>query len=344
MEMGRDEIAQHVDLSALPEGTQVRAYTLVHEGESQPHDMDTGESLALRWGKAVVRRVAALARAGTQFVRSHTDRTVMGEVLGTFTKEVAGVLRAIVIGAFRPGAADGMDVCSVEADGVERDAHGTVLDVSSVDAVALGSSRHDQPGFPGAVLMGSPIQCFVEPGSGRGDGGKKPVTVKEILEYLEVNPGLLPGQLFSDAQIEAHPTVAVKLRDHESTNGTLTRTISRRDAKDAMKAKVAGWTPDAQFHAETAFDGWAEPSGDPAKLDEWLKGTGERYKGRSGKDVKAPAPAEGDPPVDPNAGYHQDPPPLANQPPQPNQPPAGGGADVVQTAMQTLGIIKKEAA
>ena len=93
MQIDRAEIAQYVDLSALAEGTEVRAYTLVHEGESRPHDLDTGETLALRWGRAVVRRVAALTRAGTQFVRSHTDRTVVGELLGSFTKEVAGKLQ-----------------------------------------------------------------------------------------------------------------------------------------------------------------------------------------------------------------------------------------------------------
>ena len=348
MQIDRAEIAQHVDLSALAEGTEVRAYTLVHEGESRPHDLDTGETLALRWGRAVVRRVAALARAGTQFVRSHTDRTVVGELLGTFTKEVAGKLRAIVIGAFKPGAADGMDVCSVEADGVVADEHGTVTEVETVDRIALGSSAHGtEPGFPNAVLVGA-VQCFVE------EGVDLPVpsrdnprmTVKLIKDWLGQNEGVLPSQLFSDEQIEAHPSMAAKLRDHERQNGELTRTIGRRSAKDAMQTKVVGWTSDAQFYADTAFDGWSEATNEPAKLDEWLKSKGEQFKGRTGKDVVAPKPQDGDGDGnvagnDPGAGFHHGGQPAGGQP---NEPPKGGGADVVQTAMQTLGILKKEAA
>ena len=339
MQIDRAEIAQHVDLSALAEGTEVRAYTLVHEGESRPHDLDTGETLALRWGRAVVRRVAALARAGTQFVRSHTDRTVVGELLGSFTKEVAGKLRAVVIGAFKPGAADGMDVCSVEADGVVADEHGTVTEVETVDRIALGSSAHGtEPGFPGAVLVGA-VQCFVEGVDHPAPSSDNPrMTVKEIRAWLTENQGVLPSQLFSDEQIEAHPTVAAKFREHERQNGELTRTVGRRSAKDAMQVKVKGWTPDAQFYVDTAFDGWNEATNEPAKLDEWLKASGERFKGRTGKDVLAPKPdPEGDGNVnDPGAGFHHG--------AQPNEPPKGGGADVVQTAMAALGITKKEAA
>ena len=142
MEVGRDEIARHVDLSALAPGTDVRAYVLVHEGDSRPIDPDTGYERALRWGRAAVRRVAALVRAGTQFVKSHTDRAAVGEVLGSWTAEVGGRLRAIVAGAFKQQAADGMDICSIEASGVTDDS-GVVTEVETVDAIALGSSRHD---------------------------------------------------------------------------------------------------------------------------------------------------------------------------------------------------------
>ena len=167
------------------------------------------------------------------------------------------------------------------------------------------------------------------------------MTVKEIRAWLTENQGVLPSQLFSDEQIEAHPTVAAKLRDHERQNGELTRTIGRRSAKDAMLVKVKDWTSDAQFYADTAFDGWSDATNEPAKLDEWLKASGERFKGRTGKDVLAPKadPEGGEGVTDPGAGFHQ-----GGQPAQPNEPPKGGGADVVQTAMQTLGILKKEAA
>ena len=191
-----------------------------------------------------------------------------------------------------------MDLCSIEADGV-RDIGGTVTEVGILDRIALLSSRHDKPGFPDAALQGAifafsdgaldePIQDADDTDDGSHGG---PMTIKEIVQYLEQNPGILPSQLFSDEQIEAHPSVAAKLRKHESTNAGLTRSIGRRSAKDAMLVKVKDWTDEAKFHADTAFDGWDTASDNPAKLDEWIKATSERFKGRTGNDV-LPAPVD----------------------------------------------------
>ena len=352
-QIGRDEIAKHVNLSALPPGTEVRAYTIAHEGESRPINPDTGHVRPLLWGRAVVRRVAELARAGVKFVRSHSDSTEVGEVLGSWTAEVAGKLRAIVAGTFKPGAASGMDLCSIEADGV-RDIGGTVTEVGILDRIALLSSRHDKPGFPDAALQGA-IFAFSDGaldvpsdlGEGLDDGSHGgPMTIKEIRQYLEQNPGILPNQLFSDEQIEAHPSVAAKLRKHESTNAGLTRSIGRRSAKDAMLVKVKDWTDEAKFHADTAFDGWDTASDNPAKLDEWIKATSERFKGRTGNDV-LPAPVDPEADVQVQAQPTQ-PQPVARQqqqqPQQPNQPPSGGKADVVDAAFKTLGILQGAAA
>ena len=94
-EITREEIARHVNLAALPPGTDVRAFVVGHEGESRPINADTGQVRPLRWGRAVIQRLADLAVRGVKFVTSHTDRTEAGDVLGGWTDEVAGRLRAI---------------------------------------------------------------------------------------------------------------------------------------------------------------------------------------------------------------------------------------------------------
>ena len=339
--LGRDEIARHIDLSTVPAGANVRAYTLVHEGESTPKDRDTGEPLVMRWGRAIVRHVTALVRAGTKFVRSHQDRTPVGEVLGSWTAEVGGKLHSIVAGLFQGDSATGMDICSIEASGVDTYG-GAVTDVGSVDAIAVGSSRVDTPGFPNAVLVGS-IQCFADGAgdgvdSGAGDGEDSPMDLKAIKQWLETNIGVTPGQLFSDEAIASHPTVAAKLVKLEEDNADLTGQLGRRQAKDRMREKVKDWTPEAQFHADTAFDGWGEATDKPNELDEWLKTTGERYKGRTGVDVlpiKPDGENEEDTTVEPTVK------PKAND--QPNKPPAGG-KDPVTDLQTQLGIVKKDAA
>ena len=361
LSLGRDEIEREVDLSTVPAGTNVRAYVLVHEGTSHPRDRDTGEPLALRWGKAIVRRVAALVRNGTRFVRSHADRTPLGEVLGSWTAEVGGKLRAIVAGAFPPDAATGMDVCSIEAGGVEQEG-GFVTDVGTVDAIALGRSDVDTPGFAGAVLVGN-IQCFTD-GDGTGGGGVDSpgaggedtgMTLQDIVKWLETNVGVTPGQLFSDEKIAAHPAVADRITKLQSENADLTGQLSRRNAKDRMREKVKEWTPEAQFHADTAFDGWSGATDKPAELDEWLKTTAERYKGRTGVDVLPSKDDEdgkgtGDGSGAGGAGAGSGTGSGAGAGSgagsgknQPNQPPTKDG-DPVVTLQQQLGIVKQDAA
>ena len=341
--LGRDEIAQHIDLSTVPAGANVRAYTLVHEGESTPKDRDTGEPLVMRWGRAIVRRVTALVRTGTKFVRSHQDRTTVGEVLGSWTAEVGGKLHSIVAGLFDGDSATGMDICSIEASGVDTYG-GAVTDVESVDAIAVGDSRVDTPGFPNAVLVGS-VMCFADgpgaidkPGAG---GEHRGMDLKSIIEWLSTNIGVTPGQLFSDEAIAAHPTVSVRIGKLETDNATLTGQLGRRNAKDKMLAKVKDWTSEAQFHADTAFDGWAGATDKPNELDEWIKTTSERYKGRTGVDVLV-VNDENDEEA-PDETVETKAKPKGQPKGQPNKPPAGGKDPVIDLQTQ-LGIIKAEAA
>ena len=117
--------------------------------------------------------------------------------------------------------------------------HGTgvVMDVGRLDAIALGSSRTDTPGMPGARMLGA-IHAFAAPESTGGagvdsipagshdpgdmaDGTTTPkIDLRAIKDWLELNPGVRPGQLFDDSAIEAHPTVATKI---DEVNGKLTK-------------------------------------------------------------------------------------------------------------------------
>ena len=128
-----------------------------------------------------------------------------------------------------------------------------------------------------------------------------PITLRAVKDWLELNPGVQPGQLFEDAAIEAHPTVATKLGE---VGGKLTKAeakveslggqIARSGAKAAMQAKITKWTPEAQFHANTAFDGWDSATDNPAKLDEWVATAAERYKAGTGQEAVKPAAPAGD--------------------------------------------------
>jgi hypothetical protein len=57
-----------------------------------------------------------------------------------------------------------LDVASIEAQvDMEQNARGEIdiIDVGDVTAIALGNSKVEAPGFPGATLLGN-LQAFVE--------------------------------------------------------------------------------------------------------------------------------------------------------------------------------------
>ena len=127
------------------------------------------------------------------------------------------------------------------------------------------------------------------------------ITLRSVKEWLELNPGVQPGQLFDDTAIEAHPTVRTKL---DEVGGKLTKSeakvvglgaqIARTGAQSAMQAKIKDWTPEAQFFATTAFEGWADASDNPAKLAEWVGTAAERYKAGTGQEAVKPVQPAGD--------------------------------------------------
>lgn len=350
-QIDRAEIARHVNLDALPAGTDVRAFVIAHEGEMRPVDRDTGQLKVLQWGGAAVRRAAALARSGVQFLAGHLDRQPVGEVLGSWTDTIAGKLSAIVAARFEPGAADEARFCSLEASGV-RDIAGWVADLGSIDAVAL-IKPGERPAMPGAALQGA-IYAFTGAGvdnaggdaddKGMAEEGKpRPISIRDVRNWLEDNPGVRPGQLFKDEAILEHPAVAAKV---DEVTGKLTKSeakvtslgteIARGKARTAVEAKMGEWTPEAKAYAGAAFDSWAEATDNPAKVTEWLGSAAEKFKAATGKDAFTP---KGEGEQQQGGGQQQT---TQTPPAQPNTPPVAP-KDPVAAANELLGITTKAA-
>ena len=103
---------------------------------------------------------------------SNENRESVGEVLSSFTKEIAGKLSNIIIGWFpSKEKVQTMDTCSMEAD-IHTDSEFIVGDINEVTGIALGNSQQDHPAFPGALRL-SMVQCFVEPQTKIKEGVKK---------------------------------------------------------------------------------------------------------------------------------------------------------------------------
>lgn len=208
LSLSPEELRQHVSaekLEALKGKGILQAYTLAHEGESRPRVIGQGTQ-TLRWPRAVIRTLSDKIKTGIKFFVGHgadnsnEGRESVGEVLSSFTKEIAGKLSNIIIGWFpSKEKVQTMDTCSMEAD-IHTDEEFIVGDINEVTGIALGNSQQDHPAFPGALRL-SMVQCFVEPQTkprGENEMPEEPRRltiddVKRAIHDLNIHPWQLFG-------------------------------------------------------------------------------------------------------------------------------------------------------
>lgn len=173
-EMAASEIMSMIDPATLAAIKQsdpkplIKAFVVGHEGESKGNVVGFG-NVVKRWYRSMVRTLGAKIRRGLQLFHGHgatndqDGRVPVGQVLGSVTKEHEGRESVIVAcHIFKPFAHLPLDVASIEAQAEFEQAPDGKLDIASigeVTAIALGNSSVNQPGFPGATLLGQ-LQAF----------------------------------------------------------------------------------------------------------------------------------------------------------------------------------------
>lgn len=230
----------------------LQAYTVAHEGRSQPKVLGEGTK-PLHWTKAVVRRLADNIQAGAKFFighgksNSHDGRREVGEVLSSFVKEIKGKLSNIVIGWFpEKNAVAEMDVCSIEASVDVDETNSYVDDVNEVSAIALGASAVDSPAFPGAMRLAS-LQCFEEepkknnPGEGDEDMA---ITFRDVQDFIKER-NVFAHQLYKESDLRNDREFAPLFSDSEEKDKKITNLEKQVEEQKKInkdidsKAKVA---------------------------------------------------------------------------------------------------------
>lgn len=193
-------------------GKTITPYVIGEEGRSNPRVIGEG-SKTLIWSRAVIRRMAETAKAGTKLFKNHNSdsstsgRQPVGEVVGSFSRMVKGKIQALVLTVLMPGT-DDLDICSIEAD-AEFDDSGNVGDIGEISGIALGSSRVNSPAFPGAQRVAA-LQCFEEEEKIKDDPiplekGENEVykpTFSELQQAIK-DLNVFPHQLFSETEMKA---------------------------------------------------------------------------------------------------------------------------------------------
>ncbi len=192
----------------------IRVYSIGHEGKSNLHLPGIGDK-TLTWIQAAVQWISDKLKLGTAVfdrhdpnTNSHEGRVQIGEVVGKVTKTIKDRLNTLAaIHVFSQYKSRPLDVASIEAEiEYDHDSHQAwPTRINNISGVALGSSDNDQPGFPGATLLGA-VQAFVQANVGDiGETKMNKSDVKEAVKELRLRPSELfeLDDIMSDKSVRA---------------------------------------------------------------------------------------------------------------------------------------------
>jgi len=246
-------------------GKRAVVYAIGENGTSRPRvigEDGAKRSAVLTWPKSTIRRLAEAVKSGTKLFErhgkdnSHEGRKPLGEVIGTFTREIGDKLQAVAVTVLSEDRPD-LDVCSVEADADIDAGSGLVGDVDDVSAIALSSSKVDSPAFAGAQRL-AVLQCFGEPaGAGhKDDAGEtgKPgegknrmeVTFDDVKKFVRER-NVFPNQLFTLDDLKNDRTFAPILQAGETAKAE--RDSFKAKAEELEKSSAAAIRKNAEAEA-----------------------------------------------------------------------------------------------
>lgn len=231
-------------LKALDPHPLIKAFVVGHEGDVQGTVAGVG-SIAVRFFRAIIERLDSLLYHGTPAYHRHASspterREVIGEVVGKKLQNVDGVARELAAIYIRPEHRDKvLDVASIEweVDGTfSPDGTLEVSNTSSPTGIALSDGTVDQPGFPGATLLGL-MQHF----TGSAGDTSMAFTKDEIqaaMKSLKLKPSDLytADELKVDPVITGHISAELAAANTRATNAEQTLATERAAWNSTSKA------------------------------------------------------------------------------------------------------------
>jgi hypothetical protein len=147
-----------------------KAFVIGHEGEARGNLIGIGNVIK-RWFQSTIRKLHEKITAGIQLfhghgaTNEHDGRIAIGEVVGKRLMDING-RESVVVACYinKDFCHLPLDVASIETDVEMRpnsDGSMDVVGVDNVTGIALGNSKLDTPGFPGATLLGQ-LQAFAK--------------------------------------------------------------------------------------------------------------------------------------------------------------------------------------
>lgn len=200
-----------------------KAFVIGQEGKAEMEWVGIGK-VVKTWFADAIGKISRLINPGMKLFHNHPEpgvdkeRPQIGEVAGSRTKMVDGKFSAIIASYIYPEYKNlKLDIASIEADlnidsgNINGDVHD--INVENVSAVALGDSRVNSPGFPGATILGE-LQAFSTKRSHKinlNKGGDMP-SISEVKDFIKTEK-FDPSDLFGKDALLEDPVIKRALED-----------------------------------------------------------------------------------------------------------------------------------
>lgn len=248
-----------------------KTYVVGHEGEARGNLVGVG-NIVKRWFADTIKKLNDQIKSGLQLFHGHgatnetAGRTPIGEVVGKKLMNIQDRLSSVITcWIYSDYGHLPLDVASIEADVDLRNESGDsfyVADVNEITGIALGNSKVETPGFPGATLLGQ-LQAFAEKKQFKITlfGGENMVTLEEARNAIK-EAKLKPSDIFGLDAIMADSLVTEQVKEKISN----ARGYDVRKTEDLVtdKAKIQQQLTEAQTkikeHEKTIGDMGIESS------------------------------------------------------------------------------------
>lgn len=193
---------------------EIRAYGVGHEGKAHGTLVGFGKKI-MEYVKEAIGKLFDRLKIGTPIFNRHVEtneysgREQIGELIGKTLKTIGEKLHAIAAVYIYPQYRDlPLDVASIEAniEYIGKGKEAKIEDIDEITGIALSSSAIEQPGFPGATLLGA-IQAFA--------GGDK-MTIEEIKEAIQSGK-VKPSDIFSEEELTKDSVVIEYAKKEKQT-------------------------------------------------------------------------------------------------------------------------------
>ncbi|MCW4050808.1 MAG: hypothetical protein NWE89_13840 [Candidatus Bathyarchaeota archaeon] len=239
-----DDIVEPLTMQYIKEkdpSPEIRVYSIGHEGKSNLKLPGIGVK-TFTWVQAAVRWLADKLRIGTAVfdrhapdTNSHEGRMQIGQVVGKTVKQIGDRLNTLAaIHIFPQFKSRPLDIASFEAEILydHDEVQAWPVNIKNVTGIALGSSGTDNPGFPGATLLGA-VQAYVQAFAGEiGDKTMNQSDVKSAVKEL----GLKPSQIFEIGDIMGDSAVDAKVKEVTKDHFAMAKRVG--EERDASRTQV----------------------------------------------------------------------------------------------------------